>query len=129
MARERPSLTRHVNNIKRTESGKAVKDVRATLADGQNLTFQIAPGQTLMEAIRGAAPNGVLALCGGNCSCGTCHVIVDAACLATLPAMKIDERELLECQDNCDANSRLACQLSFDALPLTFTISIPDVNC
>ena len=102
-----------------------MKDVTARLANGPDLTFQVAPGQTLMEAIRIAVPDGVLALCGGNCSCGTCHVIFDAQSLATLPDMKIDERELLGRLDNVETNSRLACQLSFDVLPQTFAISIP----
>lgn len=105
-----------------------MKEVRATLADGRSLTFQIAPRQTLMEAIRNAVSEGVPALCGGNCSCGTCHVIIHAQCLAALPAMTIDEQELLESLDNCEANSRLACQLPFEVLPAVSEIRIPDIN-
>lgn len=114
--------------IARAESDKAVKEVVAALPDGQNLTLQIAPGQTLMEAIRAAVPEGVPALCGGNCSCGTCHVVFDALSLGALPEMTIDEQEVLESLDNYEANSRLACQLPFDALPSISAISIPIAN-
>jgi len=66
---------------------------------------------TVMEAIRNAAIDGLLALCGGVCSCATCHVHVDPAYAAQLPPLSEDENALL---DGCTARnefSRLACQL------------------
>jgi 2Fe-2S ferredoxin len=37
------------------------------------------PGRTVMEVIRDAGFDELLALCGGCCSCATCHVYVDPA--------------------------------------------------
>jgi len=37
------------------------------------------PGVPVMEAIRDAGIDEMLALCGGCCSCAACHVIVDPA--------------------------------------------------
>jgi 2Fe-2S ferredoxin len=52
----------------------------------------------------------LLALCGGCCSCATCHVFVDDAA-GQLPAMSEDENDLLDSSDHRAANSRLSCQL------------------
>ena len=56
---------------------------------------------------------GVAALCGGMCSCATCHVYVDPQWQAKLPAMMSDERELLAELAHYRENSRLSCQLEF----------------
>ena len=44
-----------------------------------------------MEAIRDNGVDELLALCGGCCSCATCHVIVDAGWADGLPPMSADE--------------------------------------
>jgi 2Fe-2S ferredoxin len=68
-------------------------------------------GRTVMEVIRDAGFDDMLALCGGCCSCATCHVHVDAAFADKLPAISADEDDLLDSSDHRDANSRLSCQL------------------
>ena len=69
-----------------------------------------AEGQTLMQALRDSGVD-VLALCGGSCSCATCHVHVDPAFGDRLPAMSNDENDLLENSAHRDQTSRLSCQL------------------
>ena len=72
---------------------------------------------TVMELIRDAGIEDLLALCGGCCSCATCHVHVDPAFAEKLPPMSADEDELLDSSEYRDARSRLSCQLPFaDAL-------------
>ena len=66
---------------------------------------------TLMEAIRNEGIDGLAALCGGVCSCATCHVHVDPAFLALLPPMSEDEDLLLEGSSHRHENSRLSCQI------------------
>ena len=39
-------------------------------------SIEVSPTGTLMEAIRDNGFDDLLALCGGCCSCATCHVIV-----------------------------------------------------
>ena len=56
----------------------------------------------------------VLALCGGCCSCATCHVHVDPDWAARLPAQGADEDDLLDTSDHRVATSRLSCQIRFD---------------
>lgn len=70
-------------------------------------------GLSVMEVIRDNGFDELLALCGGCCSCATCHVHVDADWAGKLPAMGPDEDDLLESSDHRGATSRLSCQLQF----------------
>jgi 2Fe-2S ferredoxin len=65
---------------------------------------------TLMEALR---DNGmdVAAICGGCCSCGTCHVYITAAAAHGIGAPDDNELELLEMQTAFRPTSRLSCQI------------------
>jgi len=74
-------------------------------------------GLSVMEIIRDAGFDELLALCGGCCSCATCHVHVDPAFADKVPPIGTDENDLLDSSDQRDATSRLSCQLPFtDAL-------------
>jgi 2Fe-2S ferredoxin len=69
-------------------------------------------GYTLMEALREAGYEQILAMCGGGCSCATCHVHIAVEHAAKLPEMEEDEMMLLEVSDNFQADlSRLSCQI------------------
>ena len=70
-----------------------------------------AQGFSIMEAIRAAGVDELLALCGGCCSCATCHVYVDGSFLKQLPPMRDDENNLLDMSDYRVSNSRLSCQI------------------
>jgi 2Fe-2S ferredoxin len=60
-----------------------------------------------MEIIRDFGVDELLALCGGFCSCSTCHVHVDPAFADRLPPMNEDENNLLDSSDHRDEQSRL----------------------
>ena len=66
-------------------------------------------GLNLMEAIRASGLDDLVAMCGGCCSCATCHVYVDGADSAS-PSE--DEDDLLSSSLYRQANSRLSCQLT-----------------
>jgi 2Fe-2S ferredoxin len=64
-----------------------------------------------MEAsVRNNLP-GIVAECGGSCSCGTCHVYVDEPWRARLAEPEFEEEELLEFLKGRQPNSRLSCQI------------------
>jgi len=69
-------------------------------------------GLKVMENLR-ELDYGVAAVCGGMCSCATCHVYVDPAWVDRLPASMSDERELLSELSHAQDNSRLSCQVEF----------------
>jgi 2Fe-2S ferredoxin len=80
---------------------------------GEETTIGVGTGLTVMEAIRDNGFDELLALCGGCCSCATCHVHVDPAFAEKLPKMTVDEDDLLDSSDHRDATSRLSCQIPF----------------
>jgi 2Fe-2S ferredoxin len=63
-----------------------------------------------MEVLR-ELDYGVAAICGGMCSCATCHIYVDPAWAEKLPPPMSDERDLLSELAHHRENSRLSCQV------------------
>ncbi|MBE5073658.1 2Fe-2S iron-sulfur cluster binding domain-containing protein [Erythrobacteraceae bacterium E2-1 Yellow Sea] len=86
-----------------------------TTREGETRDIDAADGLTVMEAIRDNGIDELLALCGGCCSCATCHVYVDAEFADKLPALSEDEDDLLDSSDHRNATSRLSCQLPLTA--------------
>jgi 2Fe-2S ferredoxin len=68
-----------------------------------------------MEVLTDEACSEVKALCGGCCSCGTCHVYIDPLNTIDLDEAEEDELSLLEFQERYDiSRSRLSCQIQLD---------------
>jgi 2Fe-2S ferredoxin len=98
------------------------------LRDGSEKILDADTKLTVMENIRDAGIDELLALCGGCCSCATCHVHVDPAFAGALPAMSEDENDLLDSTSDRSETSRLSCQVQFsEALDgLRVTIAAED---
>jgi ferredoxin, 2Fe-2S len=79
--------------------------------DGSERTISASPGATLMEALRDSGFDVLLALCGGCCSCATCHVYVETQLDVQNQNVSDDEDDLLESSEHREANSRLSCQI------------------
>ena len=101
--------------------------VRVTFVqwNGDEQTVDGPVGLSLMEtALQNGIP-GIVADCGGNCSCGTCRVFVDAAWYAKVGEPNELEAEMLEMHADRHECQRLSCQLplteEFDGL----TVSLP----
>lgn len=86
-------------------------------------SFEANPNSSVMEAIRDSGIDELAAICGGCCSCATCHVHVDPAYIAKLPPRNEDEVCLLEGSASFNDNSRLSCQIrvadAIDGLKVT----------
>jgi len=87
-----------------------VIEINVTDREGQEHVLEAQPDDRLMELLR-EFDWGVAAICGGMCSCATCHVWLGEEWLERFPDKDIDEEELLEFLDNFKPNSRLSCQL------------------
>jgi 2Fe-2S ferredoxin len=88
-----------------------VTQVTVVTRSGDAEAIDATDERSLMESIRDAGIDELLALCGGSCSCATCHVFVDPAYFDLLPELSEDENDLLDGSDNRQPNSRLSCQI------------------
>lgn len=97
-----------------------------TKRTGEQCIVHGEPNLTLMEALRNAGIDDILALCGGVCSCATCHVDVDPEFTGLLPPMSEDEDMLLDGCSTRNESSRLSCQIRLDERLSGLRITIPD---
>jgi 2Fe-2S ferredoxin len=79
--------------------------------NGEPKTVEVPVGTTAMEAAVDNDVAGIVAECGGACSCATCHVYVDPAWLAKLRPPDAQEDGMLDCVLDRRPNSRLSCQI------------------
>jgi 2Fe-2S ferredoxin len=89
--------------------------LNVTNRSGQTRSIQARAGRSMMEALRDAGFDEILAVCGGCLSCATCHVYVDLAGGLDLPAASGDEDDLLSMSEVRQPNSRLSCQIKLTA--------------
>jgi 2Fe-2S ferredoxin len=81
-------------------------------ADGRDTVVAATAGQSLMRAATEHGVDGIVAECGGTCTCATCHCYVDPARAAELPPPSEDELAMLDyVADERLPHSRLACQI------------------
>jgi 2Fe-2S ferredoxin len=80
--------------------------------NGQSDRVETGDGESAMQAATRHGLDGILAECGGNAMCATCHVYVDDNWLTRLPPIGDEEDALLD-GTACDRlpNSRLSCQI------------------
>ncbi len=86
-----------------------------TNREGETSEIEVEDGLTVMEAVRDNGFDELLALCGGCCSCATCHIVIDDSSVTGLPEMSEDEDDLLESSDHRKEGSRLSCQIPLTA--------------
>jgi len=81
-------------------------------ADGSATIVDVPEGWSLMQGAVANGVKGILGVCGGSCSCGTCHCYVDEARLGELKPRSVDELDVLDTvAGELKPNSRLACQI------------------
>jgi ferredoxin, 2Fe-2S len=83
--------------------------------DGKERSLEARPGLSVMQILKDGGVDELLALCGGSCSCATCHVYLEPAQFAALPPPAESESDLLDGSDRRQPTSRLSCQLHFTA--------------
>ncbi len=96
-------------------------NISVTDLDGQVHELQAEAGDNLMEVLNDFEW-GTPAICGGLCSCGTCHVYLAEGWPDKFPQVESDEQDLLDVFTTTKKNSRLSCQIylqpSHDGLQL-----------
>ena len=85
--------------------------LRVVDRDGVEHEVEGKTGLKVMENLR-ELDYGVAAICGGMCSCATCHVYVDPEFAALQPPMSNSENQMLDATAAPrESNSRLSCQI------------------
>jgi ferredoxin, 2Fe-2S len=80
--------------------------------DGGREVLDVPVGTSVMRAAILNGIDGIVAECGGEMMCATCHVYVDEPQLDRTPAQSDDEKAMLEfAASERRPNSRLSCQL------------------
>ncbi|MGL5442153.1 MAG: 2Fe-2S iron-sulfur cluster-binding protein [[Mycobacterium] stephanolepidis] len=94
--------------------------------DGEAHETAIVEGQSLMQI---ATSNGVAGIdgdCGGECACGTCHVVVDSDWVSLTGNQADDEEAILELTPDRQPTSRLSCQIKVSAAMDGMTVHLPE---
>jgi 2Fe-2S ferredoxin len=80
--------------------------------DGQRKEVSVLKNASAMSGAMQSGVAGIVAECGGSCSCATCHVYVDPSCASLLPPAGELEDELLDAvAAERKPTSRLSCQI------------------
>ncbi len=79
--------------------------------DGTETTVDAKEGMTVMQTAVNNGVDGIVAECGGACSCATCHVYVDQKWFDKLPEAQSMEKEMLDFVMSPQSTSRLSCQI------------------
>jgi ferredoxin, 2Fe-2S len=92
---------------------------------GKEHRLDVPEGKSVMQAAVDSLIPGIMADCGGSCSCATCHCYVEAVWQDRLPAPGSAEKEMLDCALDPQPNSRLCCQLLMTAQSDGLVIRLP----
>ncbi len=79
--------------------------------DGAVHAVEAEIGETVMEAAMRGGVAGIIAECGGSCTCATCHVYVDEAWIGKTGTRSDEEEEQLDNAYDVRPTSRLSCQI------------------
>mgnify|MGYP000748625092 CR=1 FL=1 len=93
--------------------------------DGREHDVPARSGQKLMETLR-ELDYGISAICGGMCSCATCHVYIERDWVSKLPPPERQEKEMLDFALATDPiTSRLTCQIRISAALEGLVVHMP----
>ena len=79
--------------------------------DGTQHVAEIEVGKSLMQVAMDHGVPGIDADCGGECACGTCHVILDSQWMDVAGSAQADELQMLDMTPEKASTSRLSCQI------------------
>jgi 2Fe-2S ferredoxin len=79
--------------------------------DGAEHIVEAEVGATVMETALKHGVTGIVAECGGSCTCATCMVYVDEAWMENLSQRSEEEEEQLDTAFDVKPTSRLSCQI------------------
>ena len=94
--------------------------------NGKQHEVDAANGMSVMNAAIDNLVPGIDADCGGECSCATCHVIVDDKWMKVVGQPSDQEESMLDMNPERDKNSRLSCQIKVSDALDGLVVSTPE---
>ncbi len=94
--------------------------------NGTSHTLEAGAGQSVMQVAMSNRVPGIIADCGGSCSCATCHVYVDPEWQGRIPGPSDTEKEMIDCALHVRDNSRLSCQIVVSDAVDGLVVRIPE---
>ncbi|MFT7242724.1 MAG: 2Fe-2S ferredoxin [Candidatus Azotimanducaceae bacterium] len=94
--------------------------------DGEKTTVEADDSMSLMNAALDNGVAGIDADCGGECSCATCHVLIDEAWVGKLAPPTEGEESMLDLNPDREARSRLSCQIPVSDALDGIVVNLPE---
>ncbi len=94
--------------------------------NGAEHTVEAQADMSVMEAAIENLVPGIDADCGGQCSCATCHVIVEEKWFGVVGNPTDREDEMLEMHPEREKTSRLSCQIPIREELDGLTVRLPE---
>lgn len=94
--------------------------------DGAINEIDVPVGDSVMQGAVDNMLDGIIAECGGSCSCATCHCYVDPEWIDKIPPAGEMEKDMLECVLEPQENSRLSCQIKITEALDGLVVRLPE---
>lgn len=93
--------------------------------NGQAVEFEVPLGSSVMQGAIDNMVEGIVAECGGACSCATCQVYVDPQWMDIVGPACDFEQDMLSAASEVRSNSRLSCQIEITPELHGLIVSMP----
>ena len=94
--------------------------------NGTEHVIDATTGESIMLAATTNLVPGIDADCGGECSCATCHVLINDEWLAKLAPISETEDSMLDLNPDRTSHSRLSCQIEMSDALNGIVVQLPE---
>lgn len=94
--------------------------------DGSEHVVDVDEDMSLMEGATLNMVPGIDGMCGGICSCATCHCYIDLTDQQGMPPISAGEEEMLQGVADRRPESRLGCQISVNSSMAGLRVVMPE---
>lgn len=94
--------------------------------DGTEHQVNLEEGKSLMQLALDHAIPSIDGDCGGECACGTCHVILESDLIQKIGTATANELQMLDLSPEKTQTSRLACQVKLSTDMAGMIVRLPE---
>ena len=93
---------------------------------GETTTIDADNGDSVMKIALDNLVPGIDADCGGECSCATCHILVESEWMVRVGPGNDQENAMLGLNPDREPNSRLSCQIAMTDEQNGLVVNLPE---